>query len=289
MSARIDAHQHFWQVGRFPYAWMPQPPSPLCRDYLPDDLAPILERNRFEGAVAVQAAHDPGETEWLLELAGRNAFILGVVGWVDLTDPRVGATLDLLQRNPRFKGVRHMVQDEPDPNWILRDDVIRGLREVAIRDLTFDLLLYPKHLAAVGPRLVERAPRLRMVIDHIAKPPIAAGAWKAGLRTLPAPPRSRTSLRETLGDDHRSGSRALASVGSQALRPTRRCRSSARTGSCLAAIGRFVGRRHLEKRARRLHAGSQRASVGHSREVAGWDGSQVLSTRLINRRKISAR
>ncbi len=173
MAARIDAHQHFWEVGRFPYEWMPQPPSPLCRDYLPGDLAPILERNRFDGTVAVQAAHDLGETEWLLALAAQNPIIRGVVGWVDLTDPRVGEVLDRLQRNPMFKGVRHMVQDEPDPEWLLRDDVICGLREVETRDLSYDLLIHPRHLPVI-PRLVERVPRLRMVIDHIAKPPIAA-------------------------------------------------------------------------------------------------------------------
>ena len=163
---------------------MPPPPSPLCRDYLPGDLAPILERNRFKATVAVQASHDLGETDWLLELAAQNPIIRGVVGWVDLTDPRVGATLDRLQRNPRFKGVRHMVQDEPDPEWLLRDDVIRGLREVAVRDLSYDLLIYPLHLPIV-PRLVERVPRLRMVIDHIAKPPIASGSlegWAEDMR-----------------------------------------------------------------------------------------------------------
>lgn len=171
---RIDAHQHFWQVGRFSYTWMPQPPSPLARDYLPEDLAPILERSRFDGCVAVQAAHDVRETEWLLELADHHPFILGVVGWVDLTDPRVGETLERLQRNPKLKGLRHLVQDEPDDEWLLREDVANGLGELERRGLPYDLLLYPRHLRLV-PKLVDRFPRLRMVIDHIAKPPIAAG------------------------------------------------------------------------------------------------------------------
>lgn len=171
---RIDAHQHFWQRNRFEYAWMPAAPSPLARDYLPADLEPILERNRFDGCVAVQAAHDPREVDWLLNLAAEYPFIRGVVGWVDLTDAGVGGTLDRLQRNPRFKGVRHLVQDEPDDEWLLRGDVLAGLRQLESRDLPFDLLLYPRHLPVI-PRLVERLPRLRMVIDHAAKPRIAAG------------------------------------------------------------------------------------------------------------------
>ncbi len=174
MAARIDAHQHFWEVGRFSYPWMPQPPSVLCRNYLPENLEPILSRNRFAGTVAVQATHDVNETEWLLKLAGTYPSIRGVVGWVNLTDPGVGHILDRLQRNPSFKGVRHMVQDEPDTEWLLREDVIRGLVEVQSRDLAYDLLIHPRHLPTI-PRLVDRVPRLRMVIDHIAKPPIASG------------------------------------------------------------------------------------------------------------------
>ncbi len=169
---RIDAHQHFWEVGRFPYPWMPPEPSKLRRSYLPEHLAPILARNRFDGSIAVQAATDPGEVHWLLELAARHDFILGVVGWVDLTSPRLGQTLDELQKNPKFCGVRHPAHDESDLEWLLREDVIAGLREVARRRLPYDLLLFPEHLPLV-PRIAERVPGLRMVIDHIAKPRIA--------------------------------------------------------------------------------------------------------------------
>jgi L-fuconolactonase len=174
MPDRIDAHQHFWQLGRFDYAWMPPEPSPLRADFLPRHLAPILARNRFEGSIAVQATHDVRETEWLLELAGEFPFIKGVVGWVDLTDARVGDVLDGLQRRPAFKGVRHLVHDEPDPEWLLRADVLEGLRELERRGLPFDLLLRPQHLPLV-PRLANEVPALRMVVDHIAKPPIASG------------------------------------------------------------------------------------------------------------------
>jgi len=170
---RIDAHQHFWDLERFQYAWMPPAPSPLRRNFLPRQLEPILTRNRFDGSVVVQAHTLLAETDWLLELAEANAFIRGVVGWVDLADPRLGAELDRLQRHPKFKGVRHPVHDEPDVNWLMREDVLRGLNELARRDLPYDLLLRPPHLPLV-PRIAERVPRLRMVIDHIAKPLIAA-------------------------------------------------------------------------------------------------------------------
>jgi len=170
---RIDAHQHFWDIQRFQYPWMPAGESPLRRNFLPHQLAPILERNNFHGSVVVQANIILEETHWLLELAAQHEFIRGVVGWVDLTGAHLGSTLDELQRHLKFKGVRHLVHDEPDVNWLVRDDVLRGLDELARRDLPYDLLLRPQHLKLV-PRIAERVPKLRMVIDHIAKPPIAA-------------------------------------------------------------------------------------------------------------------
>jgi L-fuconolactonase len=170
---RIDAHQHFWDLGRFEYTWMPDEPSVLRQTFLPDRLARILTRNRFEGSVLVQANTQLEETRWLLDLASANEFIRAVVGWVDLTDPRLGSTLDELQKNPKFKGVRHPVQDEADDHWLMRDDVLAGLAELARRGLRYDLLLRPRHLPLV-PRIAERVPDLRMAIDHIAKPFIAA-------------------------------------------------------------------------------------------------------------------
>jgi L-fuconolactonase len=169
---RIDAHQHFWDIGRFQYPWMPGE-SPLRRNYLPQDLDPILKRNRFEGSVVVQANTILDETRWLLELAAQHDFIQGVVGWTDLTDPHTGAALDEFQRHPKFKGVRHLVHDEPEVNWLLREDVMGGLRELARRAIPYDLLVRPQHLKLV-PRLAERVPGLSMVVDHMAKPPIAA-------------------------------------------------------------------------------------------------------------------
>ncbi len=180
---RLDAHQHFWDLSRFEYSWMPPPPSVLHRSYLPAQLRPILERNRFDGCILVQANTVLEETHWLLSLSSGHGFIKGVVGWVDLADPALGATLDRLQTHPKFKGVRHPVQDEPDDRWLLREDVLRGLAELARREIPYDLLLYPRHLPLV-PRILDRVPGLRVVIDHLAKPPIASGRLEGWAQDL---------------------------------------------------------------------------------------------------------
>ena len=151
--------------------------SPLRRNFLPRHLQLILARNKFHGSVVVQATTVPGEASWLLQLADEHSFILGVVAWVDLTDARVGDTLDRLQQHSKFKGVRHPVHDEDDDRWLLRPDVINGLRELARRGVPYDLLLRPHHLPLI-PELVDAVPDLRMVIDHIAKPAIKDRAWE---------------------------------------------------------------------------------------------------------------
>ena len=180
---RIDSHQHFWDLSRFDYPWMPPEPTPLRRNFLPADLAPILERNHFDGSVVVQATTDPREADWLLQLASENPMVLGVVAWVDLTDPRLGDTLDRLQRHPKFSGVRHPVHDEDDARWLLHNSVIEGLKELARRRIPYDLLLRPIHLPLL-PELATLVPDLPMVIDHIAKPDIAHGVmepWAADI------------------------------------------------------------------------------------------------------------
>jgi L-fuconolactonase len=183
---RIDAHQHFWDIGRLNYSWMPSEPSRLRRNYLPADLQPLLEAHRFDGSVVVQAHQSLDEARWLLQLAEENDFIKGVVAWVDLTDPQVGKSLDDLQQHPHFKGVRHLVHDEPDPRWLLRPDVLCGLAELDRRGIPFDLLLRPMHLGVVQV-LAEKLPNLRMVIDHIAKPSISTGEfdfWARGMEAV---------------------------------------------------------------------------------------------------------
>jgi L-fuconolactonase len=182
---RIDAHQHFWDIALRNYSWMPPDPSPLRHNFVPGDLWPILETHRFDGSVAVQAHQSLEETRWLLKLASENPFIKGVVGWVDLTDPQVGRTLDELQGDPKLKGIRHLVHDEPDPRWLLRPDVMLGLAELERRRLPYDLLLRPIHLALV-PLLAERFPNLPMVIDHIAKPSIATREFDDWARMMEA-------------------------------------------------------------------------------------------------------
>ncbi|MGI8991790.1 MAG: amidohydrolase family protein [Bryobacteraceae bacterium] len=187
---RIDAHQHFWDLDRFTYAWMPPQPSRLRRNFLPEDLEPILAEHRFDGTVLVQAHAHLDETRWFLELASRHAFIKGVVGWADLTDSRMGEALDEFQRHPAFKGIRHPVHDEADDRWLLRTDVLAGLKELARRDIPFDLLLRPRHLTLV-PQVAAAVPDLRMVIDHIAKPPInerRTDGWKRDMEAAAAIP-----------------------------------------------------------------------------------------------------
>lgn len=185
MPVRIDSHQHFWDLAKFPYPWMPPSPNVLRRNYLPADLKPVLDANRFDGCVTVQATMHPGEATWMLELADANPFIKGVVGWVDLTGADLPKTLDGLQRHPKFRGVRHPVHDEPDANWLLRADVVQGLKELERRDIPYDLLLKPPHLPVV-PKLVERVPELRMVVDHIAKPLIAQKTMEPWARDIAA-------------------------------------------------------------------------------------------------------
>lgn len=180
---RIDSHQHFWDLSRLAYSWMPSEPSPLRRTFLPSELKPILETHRFDGSVVVQAHQSLDEARWLLQLARGNDFIKGVVGWVDLTDPQVGKSLDELQCDLRFKGVRHLVHDEPDPRWLLRPDVLHGLGELERRGIPYDLLLRPVHLPLV-PVLAEKLPALKMVIDHIAKPSISTGEFDNWARMM---------------------------------------------------------------------------------------------------------
>ena len=193
MATRVDSHQHFWDIDRFSYPWMP---PQLRRNYLPEDLAQVLRENRMNGSVTVQAATEDAETDWLLDLAEQHAFMLGVVGWVDLTAERLGDRLDALQRRRKFRGIRHPVHDEPDDRWLLRDDVLRGLRELERRRIPFDLLVRPQHLPVVR-ELIERVPSLPAVIDHIAKPPIATGAldgWAEEMERVSAIPHLHVKL-----------------------------------------------------------------------------------------------
>ncbi len=182
---RLDAHQHFWSYDAGQYPWIP-PGSPLHRDWLPDDLAALQRPLGFDGSIAVQARQVVGESDWLLGLADKHANVKGVVGWVDLRSDRVEADLARLAAHPKFVGVRHVVQEEPDDDFMLGKDFQRGIAQLHAHGLTYDLLIYPKQLAA-AIRLAENFPLQPFVLDHIAKPPIKDGTiepWKSQVRRL---------------------------------------------------------------------------------------------------------
>ncbi len=164
---RIDAHQHFWKIARGDYFWMDDTVAPIRRDIGPADISAHLAAAGIAGTVAVQAAPTVDESLYLLSLAEDHAFIRGVVGWIDLTSD-VAPQIDRLS-HPAFRGIRPMLQDIEETDWILRDDVLRGLRAVADAGLRFDALVTPRHLDALKT-LVETLPDLPVVIDHSAKP-----------------------------------------------------------------------------------------------------------------------
>ncbi|MEQ2008590.1 MAG: amidohydrolase family protein [Limisphaerales bacterium] len=185
----IDSHQHFWKYTPAEYPWM-KPEWPIRRDFLPPDLAREMAKVGIVGCVAVQAQQTVAEARWLLSLADAEPFIKGVVGWVDMQSERVEEQLAELAQHPRFVGVRHVVQDEPDDNFMLRPACQRGIGKLRQFNLAYDFLLFPKQLPA-AIQLVANFPEQRFVLDHIAKPPIAAGSlspWREQLRELAQAP-----------------------------------------------------------------------------------------------------
>ena len=166
---RVDAHQHFWKYSPSEYTWINDQMVVLKRDYLPQELKPLLAAERFDGSIAVQARQDVEETRWLLELAEQNEMVKGVVGWVDLCSPELASQLEQLASHPKLVGVRHILQDEPDDEFMLRAEFRRGIAQLREFGLTYDLLLHPRHLP-VAVKLVSEFPEQRFVLDHIAKP-----------------------------------------------------------------------------------------------------------------------
>jgi L-fuconolactonase len=183
---RIDAHQHFWIYSPEEYGWIDDSMQAIRRNFLPEDLAPELQRNEFSGSVAVQARQTLEETRHLLSLADQTPKILGVVGWVDLRSPQLRLQLSEFSPHPKFVGVRHIVQSEPDERFLLREDFMRGIAALEEFDLAYDILIYTQHLPFAA-EFVERFPRQRFVLDHMAKPPIKSGqiaGWAEGIRRL---------------------------------------------------------------------------------------------------------
>ncbi len=168
---RIDSHQHFWNPARGDYDWMPKGNPILNRVYSPGDLVGTLVCHHIDGTVLVQAAATVVETEYMLGLADASDFVKGVVGWVDFEVPSDVKVLTRLKGHPKFKGVRPMIQDIPDDDWMLRADVQWGFAALADLDLTFDALGFPRHLANFLT-ILKRYPTMRTVIDHCMKPQI---------------------------------------------------------------------------------------------------------------------
>ena len=218
----VDAHQHFWDPATADYPWMT---DDLRRRYGPDDLAPLLDEFGVRGTIVVQARHSVDETRQLLDMAAATPFVLGVVGWVDLTGDVEGALDGLV-------GVRHQVHDEPDPNWLLRDDVQRGIAAVGEAGLVFDLLVREPQLPA-AVETVRRNPGTKFVLDHVGKRPRDDRAWAQGVTALAELPNVSCKLSglSTEFDPQGTAARALEWFGAD------RCMFGSDWPVCLLAGG----------------------------------------------------
>jgi L-fuconolactonase len=188
-GARIDAHQHFWKYSEAEYPWIPKG-SALHRDWLPDNLAAEQAKVDLHGSIAVQARQSLDESRWLLKLADAHPVIRGVVGWVDLRSQNIEQELGEFAKHPKFVGVRHVVQDEPDDRFMLQPDFLRGIGTLRRFGLTYDILIFPKQLPA-AIELVARFPEQPFVLDHIAKPLIknrVLKPWSEHIRELASAP-----------------------------------------------------------------------------------------------------
>lgn len=170
----IDSHQHFWDLARGYYNWLSPDLTPLYRNFAPGDLAPILKTQSVEQTLLVQAADSVAETEFMLSLAKQHDFIGGVIGWLDMASEEAVATIRQLSENEKFKGIRPMLQDLSDEQWILKPELDPCFKILVELDLVFEALVLPKHLPHLKT-LLARYPSLRVVIDHAAKPHISEG------------------------------------------------------------------------------------------------------------------
>jgi L-fuconolactonase len=185
-AMKIDAHQHFWKYNDRDYLWMTAGMGKLREDHMPSNLSPLIEATGIGGSVAVQARQSVEESLWLLQLADQYSFIRAVVGWVDLCSDDLNQRLEMLAQRPKFRGVRHVVQDEPDDTFMLQESFLAGLGQLQRFGLTYDLLLFPRHLP-VACQVVKQFPDQRFVLDHIAKPAVRSGEmepWASDLKRL---------------------------------------------------------------------------------------------------------
>jgi len=186
MGERIDAHHHFWKYSPAGYGWISDRMAVLRRDFLPEHLAAAVGRAGVSGVVTVQARQTTAETAWLLELAEKNDFIRGVVGWVPLVSPTVADDLARFAANPKLKAVRHVLQGEPDEEFMLRADFNDGIRALKRFDLVYDILIFERHLPQTI-QFVGRHPSQVFVLDHVAKPRIRENIlqpWADNIREL---------------------------------------------------------------------------------------------------------
>lgn len=183
---RIDSHQHLWSYNEEDYGWITDELSKIRRDFSPTDLQMELKANQFDGSIAVQARQSIEETEWLLELAEQNNFIKGVVGWVDLRSDNLESQLLRFSKKEKFVGVRHVVQDEPNDDFVLEEDFLDGISQLSKYHLTYDILVFERQLPA-SIKMVEKFPNQKFVIDHIAKPRIKEGTinpWNENMQVM---------------------------------------------------------------------------------------------------------
>lgn len=183
---KIDSHQHFWRYNPTEFGWINDRMQVIRRDFIPADLRPELDQAGFDGSVAVQARQKTEETTWLLELAATYSYIRGVVGWVDLCSTEVAVHLEHFATNKKLVGVRHVIHDEPDDNFMLRPDFLRGIEHLHKFGLTYDILVFPKHLPNTL-QFVRSFPDQVFILDHIAKPDIRNqifSPWKENIAEL---------------------------------------------------------------------------------------------------------
>jgi len=183
---RIDAHQHFWSLARGDYGWLTPALGVIHRDFGPSDLAPLLAAHGIERTILVQAAPTEAETAYLLDIAAKTPFVAGVVGWTDFDAPDVAERITALAGNPLLVGLRPMVQDIADENWLARPELTPAFEAMIAHGLVFDALLKPRHIPAMLA-VLERHPDLACVIDHGAKPDLVSGdlaAWRDGMSAL---------------------------------------------------------------------------------------------------------
>ena len=181
----IDAHQHFWKLGQFNMDWLKQPShKAINQSFLPEDLKPLIDEAGVDRTIFVQTQHNVEENRWVLQLTEDHPWICGVVGWVDLASEKCEEQLLEFKDHPKFVGIRHITQDEPNVDFIVQPDIIRGLKVLEKHDVPFDLLFFTQHLKH-AQTLAQQLPNLRMVIDHISKPKIKAqeiNDWASDLR-----------------------------------------------------------------------------------------------------------